>query len=300
MTGSGRGNGVPAGRAGTAPACMSEDAAAAVAAAAAAGSAVMGVYATDFEARAKEDDSPLTEADLASHRVILRMLAGTAHPVLSEEGGGGWPAEARGSGGAGQRPVWIVDPLDGTADFVGRTGEFTVMISLVGCDGRPAIGVINCPASADGRGTMYAAQSGAGAFRQTAGGAWERVGASREADTGRATAVVSRNHLTRREQRLLDALKVGRREAVGSSLKACRIAEGTADIYLTYTDRMHVWDTAASECILAEAGGAMTDMDGGALRYHGPGTRHPGGILATNGLLHDAVLRQVRASAESP
>lgn len=300
MIGDGRRNGGPAGRASAAPACMSDDAAAAVAAAAAAGRAVMDVYATNFESRAKEDGSPLTGADLASHRVIAEMLAGTAHPVLSEEGGGGWPAGARGGGGAGRRPVWIVDPLDGTADFVGRTGEFTVMISLVGCDGRPAIGVINCPASAEGRGAMYAAQSGAGAFRQTAGGAWERIGVGREADASRAMAVVSRNHLTCREQRLLDALGVGRREAVGSSLKACRIAEGAADVYLTYTDRMHVWDTAASECILAEAGGAMTDMDGGALRYDGPGTRHPGGILATNGLLHDAVLRQVRASAKSP
>ena len=299
MTGGGSSDAAEAGRSDAAPACMSGDAAAAVAAAAAAGRAVMNVYATDFESHAKEDGSPLTGADLESHRVIARMLAGTAHPVLSEEGGGGWPAGARGEG-AGQRPVWIVDPLDGTADFVGRTGEFTVMIALVGCDGRPAIGVINCPASAEGGGTMYAAQSGCGAFRRTAGSAWERVGVSRAADMGGATAVVSRNHLTCREQRLLDALKVGSRKAVGSSLKACRIAEGAADIYLTYTDRMHVWDTAASECILAEAGGSMTDMDGGALRYRGPGTRHPGGILATNGLLHDAVLRQARASAESP
>lgn len=284
-----RADGMPA-----APAGMSGDAVAAVAAAAAAGRAVMGVYATDFESHAKEDGSPLTGADLASHRVIAGLLARTGRPVLSEEGSRGWPA-----GGGRRAAVWIVDPLDGTADFVGRTGEFTVMIALVGAGGRPTVGVINCPAAAEGRGVMYAAQSGSGAFRQKAGGAWERVGVSRAADMGCATAVVSRSHLTGREEGLLDALGVGRREAVGSSLKACRIAEGAADVYLTYTDRMHVWDTAASECILAEAGGIMTGMDGRALRYGGPGTRHPNGVLATNGLLHGRVLRQGRASAES-
>ena len=291
MTGAGRGGAPQAGGRHAAPAGMSGDVAAAVAAAVAAGKAVRGVYNTDFKARAKEDGSPLTEADLASHRIITRQLAKTGRPVLSEEGGGG-------GGGGGGGEMWIVDPLDGTADFVGRTGEFTVMIALIGAGGRPAIGVINCPAAAKGRGAVYAAQSGAGAFRQEAGGAWERIGVSRTADMGGATAVVSRNHMTGRELGLLDALGIGSREKVGSSLKACRIAEGTADLYLTYTDRMHVWDTAASECILAEAGGAMTDMDGGALGYGGPGTRHLNGVLATNGLLHGGVLRQGRASAE--
>ena len=275
------------------PAGMSGNAAAALAAALGAGRAVMGVYGTDFEARAKEDGSPLTEADLASHRIIAEMLAGTGIPVLSEEG------EPREGGAA--RPAWIVDPLDGTADFVGRTGEFTVMISLVGAGERPAVGVINCPAAGrGGRGVVYAAESGRGAFRRASGGPWERIAASGTADLRGATAVVSRNHLTDRERNALESLGVAGREEVGSSLKACRIAEGSADVYLTYTDRMHVWDTAASECILAEAGGAMTDMAGAPLRYGGHGTRHPSGVLATNGRLHEAVLRQARASAKSP
>ena len=276
------------------PAGMSGNAAAALAAALGAGRAVMGVYGTDFEARAKEDGSPLTEADLASHRIIAEMLAGTGIPVLSEEG------EGRGAGGA--RPAWIVDPLDGTADFVGRTGEFTVMIALVGAGGRPAVGVINCPAASGGggRGVVYAAEAGRGAFRRAGGGPWEKIAASGMSELRAATAVVSRNHLTGRELNLLESLGVAGREGVGSSLKACRIAEGSADVYLTYTDKMHVWDTAASECILAEAGGVMTDMDGAPLRYGGPGTGHPSGVLATNGRLHEAVLRQARASAESP
>lgn len=274
------------------PAGMSGNAAAALSAALQAGRAVMDVYGTNFESQAKEDGSPLTEADLASHRIISGLLAGTGIPVLSEEGNG----KAQEGGRRGE--TWIVDPLDGTADFVGRTGEFTVMIALVR-DGRPAVGVINCPAA--GAGAAYIAESGRGAFRLAAGGtAWERIATSKTADLRGATAVVSRNHLTDRERGMLDSLGVAGRKGVGSSLKACRIAEGSADVYLTYTDKMHVWDTAASECILAEAGGIMTDVEGAPLGYTGPGTRHVNGVLATNGPLHDAVLRQGRASAESP
>ena len=275
------------------PAGMSGSTAAALEAALQAGRAVMDVYGTDFGSQAKEDGSPLTEADLASHRIISGLLAKTGIPVLSEEG----EKELQRRAGARQE-AWIVDPLDGTADFVGRTGEFTVMIALVR-DGRPAAGVINCPAA--GGGTVYAAESGRGAFRLAAGGAaWERIAVSETSDLRGATAVVSRNHLTDRERGMLDSLGVARREGVGSSLKACRIAEGSADVYLTYTDKMHVWDTAASECILAEAGGIMTDAEGAPLGYGGPGTGHANGILATNGRLHEEALRQGRASAETP
>lgn len=275
------------------PAGMSGSVAEALGAALRAGRAVMGVYATDFGSRPKEDGSPLTEADLASDRIIAGALAGTGIPVLSEEG------EAPAGAGGTEGSAWIVDPLDGTADFVGRTGEFTVMIALAR-GGRPVAGVINCPAAGGGRGIVYAAESGRGAFRMRAGEPWERIAASGTGELRCATAVVSRNHLTDRERNMLDSLGIARREGVGSSLKACRIAEGSADVYLTYTDRMHVWDTAASECILAEAGGSMTDMEGAPLRYGGPGTRHGRGVLATNGALHGAVLRQARASAESP
>ena len=276
------------------PPGMSGSTAAALEAALQAGRAVMDVYGTDFGSQAKKDGSPLTEADLASHRIIAGLLAETGIPVLSEEG----EKELQERAGSRQE-VWIVDPLDGTADFVGRTGEFTVMIALVR-DGRPVVGVINCPA-AGGRGTAYAAESGRGAFRLAAdGAAWERIAVSETSDLRGATAVVSRNHLTDRERGMLDSLGVAGREVVGSSLKACRIAEGSADVYLTYTDKMHVWDTAASECILAEAGGIMTDAVGAPLRYGGPGTGHANGILATNGRLHKEVLRQGHASAETP
>lgn len=285
--------GARAGEAGQPPAGMSDSAAVALEAALQAGRAVMDVYGTDFGSQAKEDGSPLTEADLASHRIISGLLARTGIPVLSEEG----EKELQRRAGARQE-AWIVDPLDGTADFVGRTGEFTVMIALVR-DGRPAVGVISCPAARGG--TVYAAESGRGAFKRSAGGAaWERIAVSETSDLRGATAVVSRNHLTDRERGMLDSLGVARREGVGSSLKACRIAEGSADVYLTYTDKMHVWDTAASECILAEAGGIMTDAEGAPLGYGGPGTGHANGILATNGRLHEEVLRQGRASAETP
>ncbi|ABK78490.1 3'-phosphoadenosine 5'-phosphosulfate (PAPS) 3'-phosphatase [Cenarchaeum symbiosum A] len=207
-----------------------------------AGRAVMDVYRTEFEHDTKADGSPVTGADLASNQVIREMLEGSGHRILSEE-------DADDGSRLGERTLWIVDPLDGTSDFVDRTGEFTVMIALVR-DGRPILGVIGWP---DG-GELYAAQKGAGAFRYS-GGRWEGIRASDAGEIGRSKAVGSRHHLSEREKEAMARLGVGSFEGVGSSLKACRIACGEADLYFTYTDKMCEWDSAASSCIVAEAGG---------------------------------------------
>lgn len=251
-----------------------------------AGRTVMEVYSHDFEARTKSDGSPVTEADIRSNRVIKDVLGGSGHPVLSEEG------EGEGGIPAAEPYLWIVDPLDGTADFVKRTGEFTVMIALVEVDS-PVIGVIYRPTED----VMYVAQRGAGAFRRSGGG-WERIRVSGEAELRNCRAVGSRNHLSDLEKRLISAMRLKEFTSVGSSLKVGRISSGEAELYVTTTDRMKVWDTCASCCIITEAGGRMTDSLGGGLVYNRGGNGsvgHPNGIVASNGgPVHDAVIEHVR------
>ena len=244
---------------------------AAVAAADGAGARIMEIYAGRFEASTKEDGSPVTEADLEADRIIREGLAGTGHPVMSEEGGG-----------EGAGTFWLVDPLDGTADFVERTGEFTVMIALVS-GGRPELGVIGWPAG----GTIYAARRGGGARARTGGG-WREICVSSERDPARCRALGSRHHRSELDGAVAAALGMELGTA-GSSLKAARVATGEADAYVAAGSGMRWWDTAASCCIVAEAGGMMTDMSGNPLEYSGDDIIHRDGILATNGAVHGRI-----------
>ena len=260
-----------------------------------AGDAVMGVYAEgDPEVETKDDGSPVTAADRASNAAIKAALAVTGRRILSEEGG---------DAGAGEEGeyTWVVDPLDGTADFVDRTGEFTVMIALVH-GGRPVLGVVNWPAG----GIVYAAEAGCGAFLRRAAKPWEPVAAPWErmtATTGKSASdpatcrvLGSRHHASDRERKLAGRLGIRKIAGVGSSLKACMIGAGEADACFTYTDKMREWDTAASDCIVSEAGGKMTDMRGAGLEYWcdmAEGTSHRNGVLVTNGTaLHERILEK--------
>lgn len=242
-----------------------------------AGSAVMEVYGGEFEVRTKEDDSPITEADLRSNGAIRGVLGGGPHPVLSEEDPDD-PARL----GAGA--VWVVDPLDGTSDFVDRTGEFTVMIALVR-GGVPVLGVIAWPAG----GEFFAAQKGMGAFRFS-GGRWSRISVTDVSDLRECRAVGSRHHLSERERGFIGRLGITSFVSIGSSLKVAKISSGEAEAYITTTDRMKEWDTAASHCIIGEAGGRMTDMLGNELVYNRRDVFHRNGILATNGRVHGRIV----------
>jgi len=253
----------------------------AISAALEAGEAVMGVYSGEFTAETKQDESPITEADIRSNRIIRDALGRSGHRILSEE-------DRDDRARLGQDLVWIVDPLDGTADFVKRTGEFTVMIALVE-RAVPVIGVIYWPVEK----TMFAAQKGAGAFRN-AGGAWERIRVTKEARLENCRAVGSRSHMTDGERSLLEELRVKEFAGVGSSLKVGKISSGEAEIYVTTTDRMKEWDTCASFCIITEAGGRMTDSSGNTLTYNNESVGHPDGIVATNGMVHDKVIEGVK------
>lgn len=242
-----------------------------------AGKAIMKIYQTDFQSDTKEDDSPITEADLVSNKIIKEILGKSGHYILSEE-------DADDDERLEQKTLWIVDPLDGTSDFIDKTGEFTVMISLI-WDKKPVLGVINWP---DGK-KIFAAQKGKGAFR-LANGNWEKITVSNTLELKSSKAVGSRHHLSDKEEMLIKKLEIPEFSSIGSSLKVCKISAGEADVYFTFTNKMSEWDTAASYCIVNEAGGTMTDIQGNEITYNNKDVKHQNGILVTNGKLHQKII----------
>lgn len=241
-------------------------------AARAAGEAIMAVYSRDFDARQKEDSSPVTDADEAAEAVILAALRACdpATPVVAEESVArdGVPASALTAEGS---RFWLVDPLDGTREFISRNGEFTVNIALVE-DGAPVLGVVYLPA----QDLLYAGIPGLGAER-TAAGRREAIRV-RQADPKGLDVLASRSHRDAETEAFLQRLHVRQLVAAGSSLKFCRVAEGAADLYPRFGPTME-WDTAAGHAVLAAAGGSVTLLDGAPFRYGKPGFRN-GGFLA--------------------
>lgn len=236
-----------------------------------AGEAIMRLYAeVNPSVQYKENNSPLTQADLASHHVIdegLRRVA-PQWPILSEESKE-IPFEQRG----GWRRFWLVDPLDGTKEFLKRNGEFTVNIALME-DGHPILGVVYAPAIEK----MYFAARGAGAWKAEAGSvAAIRIG---RAQHGRTRVVTSRSHASLEDN--LDAFTGGDRDCefvtMGSSLKFCLVAEGAADIYPRTGPTME-WDTAAAQCVVEQAGGTVIDLKGQPMLYNKEVLLNPGFVV---------------------
>ena len=224
----------------------------------AAGEAILTVYRTDFDVEHKKDDSPVTAADLAAQKVIIGGLAALDErlPVLSEEAKAAPWSERQ-----NWTRYWLVDPLDGTREFVKRNGEFTVNIALIE-NHQPVLGVVLAPVTGD----LYVAERGRGAWRRLGEGAWQSIHA--RSLRQRAIAAGSRWH-GENTQALLGAL-VGedyQHVALGSSLKFCVLARGDADVYLRLGATSE-WDTGAAHCVLAEAGGQVLDLAGNPLRYN--------------------------------
>lgn len=229
---------------------------AAVAEEAAAG--ILRIYRRDFQVEYKDDKSPLTEADLFSHRVISEGLARLkpSLPVLSEESAAVAFSERR-----AWDDYWLVDPLDGTREFVNRRDDFTVNVALVHRQ-RPVLGVVHVPVE----GSCYMATLDGGARKREKDGS-ERVIRAREDAQGEPVVAVSVSHAGAATEAFLG--KIGRHRLVrrGSLIKCCLIAEGKADFYPRFGKTCE-WDTAAGQCILEEAGGALTDFSGKPLRYN--------------------------------
>ena len=230
----------------------------------AAGAVAMQVYASDFAVRGKADQSPVTEADERAEAVILERLAALTPdiPVISEE-----------QSAAGLAPpvadrFWLVDPLDGTREFIQRNGEFTVNIALIE-SGRPTLGVVAAPALD----RLFAGALGCGASVHDATGA-RRI-ACRASPAEGITVVSSRSHGDRDAlERFLAGHKVAASTDAGSSLKFCLVACGEADLYPRLGRTME-WDTAAGHAVLAAAGGSVTTLAGTELRYGKPGLDNP-------------------------
>ena len=232
-----------------------------------AGRAIMALYnAEELDVRLKEDVSPVTRADLAAHRVILAGLQELTPmlPVLSEESDA-IPYSDR----QNWKQYWLIDPLDGTKEFLKRNGEFTVNIALID-NGKPLLGVVHAPVL----GRTYSAAQGIGAFRQESNG--ERplhIAVRRELDR-KLKVVVSRSHPGKEAEAFLRTLGTYDTVEIGSSLKFCLVAEGAADLYPRFGPTRE-WDTAAGHCVLLSAGGGVTDLHGQPLQYNKPDLLNP-------------------------
>ena len=229
-----------------------------------AGEEILAVYESDFAVRDKADGSPVTEADTRAERVILDGLAACAPAaaVVAEESfAAGHVPDLDG------RPFFLVDPLDGTKEFIGRTDEFTVNIALIE-DGAPTAGVVHVPALAE---TYWTSGDGV-AWRARGGGAAERI-ACRRPDR-RLVAIASRSHRNAETDAWLERFEIAEIVSAGSSLKFCRIAEGAADLYPRLGRTME-WDTAAGHAIVAAAGGSVETLDGKVVVYGKPGFENP-------------------------
>jgi 3'(2'), 5'-bisphosphate nucleotidase len=222
-----------------------------------AGAAIMRVYAQDFVVSQKDDRSPLTEADMASHHLIVADLHKLAPgiPVLSEES-----ADIAWDTRRGWRRYWLVDPLDGTREFVKKNGEFTVNIALVE-DGEPVLGVVYAPALDE----LHYGVRGHGAF-VCAGEEHLPISVRRPATVPLRVAG-SRSHMDERSAAFIAALGEHTLLGMGSSLKFCRMAEARLDVYPRFAPTSE-WDTAAGQAVLESAGGVVLTLDGAPLRYN--------------------------------
>lgn len=222
-----------------------------------AGCAVMEIYArTDLDVRLKDDRSPLTAADAAAHDLIVSELAklNPATPCLSEEDLSAF------CGASPEGRYWLIDPLDGTKEFIKRNGEFTVNIALI-AHGEPVLGVVYAPVL----GAMYAAAKGVGAFKQDATGRVPiRVATHRPGMPWRV--VGSRSHAGDSLEAVLQRLGAYELVPMGSSLKLCLVAEGKADVY-PRLGPTSLWDTAAAQCVVEQAGGKVVQLSGVPLSY---------------------------------
>ena len=229
-----------------------------VALAEAAGKAILEVYSSDFEVQSKEDSSPLTQADLAAHFCIIAGLEELTPgvPIISEE------ADLPDYAERDQwRRYWLIDPLDGTKEFVSRNGEFTVNIALIDHQ-EPVFGVVHIPV----QGMTYIGCKGYGAERRDSNGGRESISVSPHSSSP-VRVVGSRSHRDPSLDAYLENLGNCDMMPMGSSLKFCVIAEGGADLYprLGLTSE---WDTAAAQAVVEQAGGSVVTLDGKPMKYN--------------------------------
>ena len=238
-----------------------------------AGAAAMRFYGVTQAIQTKEDSSPLTQADTASHEILVKGLEALTPeiPVISEESEAiSWEQRSE------WKTFWSVDPLDGTKEFLKSTGEFTVNIGLIE-NGIPTLGVIYAPAID----LLYIGQKDHGSFKKISGEKLTPIQV-RPLLRKNLAVVASRDHAGPQVQALLNAFPEASLKSMGSSLKFCLVAEGSADLYLRDVPTME-WDTAAAHAILLAAGGTLLTLDQTPLAYNKPSLKNPG-IISANSL----------------
>ena len=246
----------------------------------AAGAVVLQHYDERVAIEWKAPGDPVTAADHAANELIIaelhRHFPGEA--VLSEESRDDMSR-------LGSDLFWVVDPLDGTKEFIKRNGEFSVMIGMI-ANGRPALGVVAQPATQ----FLYSGAEGLGAWLSTPRGE-QMLRVSTLATPAQLRMVASRSHFDPRVDRVRQRLGIHEILRSGSvGLKCGLIARGDCEVYVHPSSRVNLWDSCAPAAILAAAGGKMTDMRGEALNYSAVEARHPHGLLATHGRLHEQVV----------
>jgi 3'(2'), 5'-bisphosphate nucleotidase len=231
----------------------------------------------------KPGDEPVSVADRRASELIVAGLTASfpADPVVSEE-----LTPAPGAFGAPR--LWLVDPIDGTKDFIRGEDGYAVMIGLVE-GGRPVVGVVHQPVQDR---TFYATPDGAWV---SAGGAASPLGVSSIAAAGEARLVASKSHRTADIDRVKERLGIGDEQNIGSvGVKLCLIAAGVRELYVNPQAKTKAWDTCAPEAILVRAGGRLTDLFGASISYRREDElAHRRGLVASNGLVHDEVVRKL-------
>lgn len=243
--------------------------------------------------RFKADASPVTEADLAANEIIVTRLErlGVA-PIISEESVSD-SASATRSVPTRERMFWLVDPLDGTKDFIAGRDTFVVSIALI-ADGRPTLGLVYAPAL----GELFWAEAGRGSFKTLRPDVRDTVRVFNSSARQRLRVLASGSHISPRLQAFLDSLAVEDFHRYGSALKMCRVAEGAADLYPRFGPTSE-WDTAAGQIILEEANCKLVEMATGAtLRYGKPQFRNPGFVASRVDLDFTAALRPLALEFE--
>jgi 3'(2'), 5'-bisphosphate nucleotidase len=236
-----------------------------------AGEEVLEIYQGNTKKYIKKDRSFVTNADFLSEKIILKGLKKYNHVILSEETKDDLSRLKK-------EKIWIIDPLDGTNDFVNKTGEFSIMVGLVE-KGKSILGVVYQPV----KNKLYFAEKGKGSFLKEKSLPLKKLKVSDILDISKARFVFSRSHLEGKEKNFIKENHISNILFIGSAgLKMGLIAEGKADIYLSFSSRTCQWDTCAPEIILKEAGGELTDIEGEEFIYNRRELRNLNGILATN------------------
>lgn len=243
-----------------------------------AGEEAMKYYDRDYSIKKKEDNSPVTEADLASEKILLEGLKSTGYGIVAEETG---LLEGDKTG-----TYWVVDPLDGTQDFIDKTGEFSIMVGLL-VDRRPELGIVYAPA----QGKLWYAVKGQGAHL-TENGRKSEITVNHKSSLSDYELIASRNHFSPRDEKISRRLGVKNITRMGSlGIKFCSIAEGRADLAYYTTDKLGIWDCCAPQIILEEAGGVASDVYGGNLEYDLEGKRMDKGVVGIGRESHDKVIK---------